>query len=75
MKKLENLYRQNLRRMRKTLESKLEKSPSVIEEQKMEKQRRISRYIPSNIFKTNVFFHKLLKSLNYAVDVVMKYLQ
>ena len=43
MKKLESLYRQNLRRMRKTLETKLEKSSLVLEEQKQEKQKRISK--------------------------------
>lgn len=43
MKKLESLYRQNLRRMRKTLENKLEKSSLVLEEQKQEKQKRISK--------------------------------
>jgi hypothetical protein len=39
MKKLETLYRQNLRRMKKTLESKLEKASSALEEQKQERRK------------------------------------
>ena len=42
MKKLETLYKQNLSRMKKTLESKLEKASSALEEQKQERRRRIS---------------------------------
>ena len=42
MRKLENLYRQNLRRMRKTLETKLEKASTALEEQKLERKRRFS---------------------------------
>ena len=42
MRKLENLYRHNLRRMRKTLEVKLEKSASVLEEQRVEKKKKIT---------------------------------
>ena len=42
MRKLENLYRHNLRRMRKTLEVKLEKSATVLEGQREEKQKKIS---------------------------------
>ena len=42
MRKLESLYRQNLRRMRKTLEVKLEKSAVALEEQREERKRKIS---------------------------------
>merc|ERR1712054_337398 len=42
MRKLENLYRQNLRRMRKTLETKLEKASTALEEQKLERKKRFS---------------------------------
>ena len=42
MKKLETLYKQNLSRMKTTLESKLEKASSALEEQKQERRRRIS---------------------------------
>ena len=42
MRKLENLYRHNLRRMRKTLEVKLEKSSTVLEEQREERKRKIA---------------------------------
>jgi len=42
MRKLENLYRHNLRRMRKTLEVKLEKSATVLEEQREERKRKIT---------------------------------
>ena len=44
MKKLETLYKQNLSRMKTTLESKLEKTSSALEEQKQERRRRISGY-------------------------------
>ena len=39
---MESLYRQNLRRMRKTLEVKLEKSAVALEEQREERKRKIS---------------------------------
>ena len=42
MRKLENLYRHNLRRMRKTLEVKLEKSATVLEGQRKERKEKIS---------------------------------
>ena len=42
MRKLENLYRQNLRRMRKTLEVKLEKSSIVLEEKREERKKKIT---------------------------------
>ena len=45
MRKLENLYRHNLRRMRKTLEVKLEKSATVLEEQREERKRKITEYV------------------------------
>ena len=45
MRKLENLYRHNLRRMRKTLEVKLERSASVLEEQREERKKRITEYV------------------------------
>ena len=44
MKKLETLYKQNLSRMKTTLESKLENASSALEEQKQERRRRISGY-------------------------------
>ena len=42
MRKLEKLYRQNLRRMRKTLEVKLEKSATTLEEQREERRRKLT---------------------------------
>ena len=42
MRKLENLYRHNLRRMRKTLEVKLERSATVLEGQRKEREKKIS---------------------------------
>ena len=42
MRKLENLYRQNLRRMRKTLEVKLEKSSIVLEEKREERKKKLT---------------------------------
>jgi hypothetical protein len=42
MKKLETLYRQNLTRMKTTLESKLEKASSALEEQQQERRKRLS---------------------------------
>ena len=48
MRKLENLYRHNLRRMRKTLEVKLEKSATVLEEQREERKKKITECVSSN---------------------------
>ena len=45
MRKLENLYRHNLRRMRKTLEVKLEKSATVLEEQREERKKKITECV------------------------------
>ena len=42
MKKLESLYKQNLSKMKTTLELKLENASSALEEQKKERMRRIS---------------------------------
>ena len=47
MRKLENLYRHNLRRMRKTLEVKLEKSATVLEEQREERKKKITECVSS----------------------------
>ena len=42
IKRLETLYTHNLSRMQTTLESKLEKASSGLEEQKQERRRQIS---------------------------------
>jgi hypothetical protein len=41
MKKLETLYRQNLSRMKTTLENKLEQASLAVEQQKEERRKRI----------------------------------
>jgi hypothetical protein len=41
MRKLETLYRQNLSRMKTTLENKLEKASSALGQQKEERRKRI----------------------------------
>ena len=54
MRKLENLYRHNLRRMRKTLEVKLEKSATVLEEQREERKKKITECVIVYLAAVNV---------------------
>jgi hypothetical protein len=45
MKKLEALYKENVKRMRNTLESKLMKAAVALEEQRQERMKKYSRYV------------------------------
>ena len=55
MKKLENLYNQNLLKMKTTLEEKLENAATALEEQQTERQRRISGYVMSILLKLETY--------------------
>merc|ERR1712037_417378 len=48
MKKLESIYKDNVRKMRSTLEKRLEKSAKSLEDQRREKQRKIARQSESS---------------------------
>ena len=43
MKRLEDLYRENVKKMRNTLEGKLRKAAMAFEEQRLDRIRKISR--------------------------------
>ena len=43
MKRLEGLYRENVKKMRNTLEGKLRKAAQAFEEQRLDRIRKISR--------------------------------
>ena len=45
MKKLEALYKENVKRMRNTLEAKLRKAAVALEEQSKERMRKYARYV------------------------------
>jgi hypothetical protein len=45
MKKLEALYKDNVKRMRNTLETKLRKAAVAFEEQRQERMKKYARYV------------------------------
>ena len=45
MKRLEALYKENVKRMRNTLETKLRKAATVFEEQRQERLGKYARYV------------------------------
>ena len=45
MKKLEAIYKDNLKRMRNTLETKLRKAAVALEEQRQEGMKKFARYV------------------------------
>ena len=47
MKRLEALYKENVKRMRNTLETKLRKAALALEEQRQERRRKFNQYVSS----------------------------
>ena len=45
MKKLEALYKENVKRMRNTLETKLRKAAAALKEQRQERMKKYARYV------------------------------
>ena len=45
MNKLEALYKENVKRIRNTLETKLRKAAVALEEQRQERMKKYSRYV------------------------------
>ena len=65
MKKLEALYKENVKRMRNTLESKLMKAAVALEEQRQERMRKYARFV-------NKKKNKIQKTLSDNISGAMK---